>query len=123
MAARKARGNTTRPRPPCSPLSHSETAESCHVDPAWLEAFHREEEQARAEKEANKVAEEVGYLYFVGAIDGMEAWKDDFVRSNRTLVVRTQTLNSETSGSEDSEDCDDGNESPEDIEMMDIDEP
>ena len=123
MAERRARGNTTRPRPPRSPLSYSETAESCNVDLAWIEAQHQEEEQARLEREAIKVAEEVGYLYFVGAIDGMAAWQDDFMRSDRTLVVRAQVLNSETSGSEDSEDYDDGAGSAEDVEMMDIDGP
>lgn len=122
MAERKARGNTTRPRPPPSSLSYSESLEGWDVDAGWIETQCQEEEQARVERAVRKIGEEVGYLYFVGAIDGMDMWKDDFMRSNRNLIVRNQVLNSETSGSEDSKDGDDGFEDADDVEMMDIDE-
>ncbi|KAF2851693.1 hypothetical protein T440DRAFT_554137 [Plenodomus tracheiphilus IPT5] len=126
VAERKARGNTTRLRPPRSSLSYSETSEGWEVDQDLIETLSQEEERARISKAARKVAEEVGYLYFVGAIDGIEEWRDDFMRSDRNLIVRTQVPNSETSGSEDSADGDSKNEDEydeEDIDKMDVDEP
>ncbi|KAH9867093.1 hypothetical protein IAQ61_007685 [Plenodomus lingam] len=124
MAERKKRGNRPRSRPPRSSLSYSETLESWEIDQDLLEALCQEEERARIAKVARKVAEEVGYLYFVGAIDGMEEWRDDFMRSNRSLVVRSHIANSETSGSEDSADGDSKNDEDDEdyVDKMDIDE-
>ncbi|KAH7385950.1 hypothetical protein BKA66DRAFT_415529 [Pyrenochaeta sp. MPI-SDFR-AT-0127] len=122
LAARRARGNAPRPRPPRSSLSFSETPDEVIVDQNWIEKMREEEEREGLEKETRKVGREVGYLYFVGAIDGMEEWREDYLRSNRQLVTRTLIANSETSGSEDSGDsCDE--DGFDDIDPMVIDEP
>ncbi|KAF1849438.1 uncharacterized protein K460DRAFT_90967 [Cucurbitaria berberidis CBS 394.84] len=89
MAARRARGNIPRPKLPRSSLSHTELSEQLHVDEDWIEAMREKEELEELEREARKVGEEVGYLYFVGTIDGMEEWKEDYLQSDRQLVVRT----------------------------------
>ncbi|KAI8943156.1 hypothetical protein NX059_001185 [Plenodomus lindquistii] len=124
MIQRKARGNTPRSRPPRSSLSYSESSEGWEVDQNIIETFCQEENRARMARAARKVAEEVGYLYFVGQIDGVEEWRDDFMRSDKSLIIRARIPNSETSGSEDSADGDSKNEDDEenDIDEMDVDE-
>lgn len=129
MAERRARGNQPRPKLPRSSLSYSETPEGWQVDQDLIKTLYQEEERVRIERGAQKVAEEVGYLYFVGAIDGFEEWRDDFMRSDRNLIIRTHVPNSETSGSEDSadgdsknEDDDDDDDDENDIDEMDVDE-
>ena len=117
MAARRARGNTLRPKPPRSSLSHSRLSEDLQVDENWAEILRGKEELEKLEKEASKVGEEVGYLYFVGLMDGMELWKEDYLRSDKQLVIRTLVPNSESSESGHSDD--DGG----DFDEMDIDEP
>jgi hypothetical protein len=88
MAERQARGNTPRPRPPRSSLSYCESAETIVVDKELREAMRIREEADELEREARKAGEEVGYLYFVGAVDGLEEWKDDVLKSKPHLVWR-----------------------------------
>jgi hypothetical protein len=88
MAERRARGNTPRPRPPRSSLSYCESAEAIVVDKKLEEAIRLREEADEIEREARKVGEEVGYLYFVGALDGLEEWRDDVLKSKPHLVWR-----------------------------------
>ncbi|EOA90503.1 hypothetical protein ACJQWK_07437 [Exserohilum turcicum] len=91
MAERRARGNTTRPRPPRSSLSYSETPEQVQVAPDFIETLAQREEREELERQTSKVAREVGYLYFVGGgINGLESWRDDFERSDKDLIVRIQ---------------------------------
>jgi hypothetical protein len=85
---RKARGNTKRPKPPSSSLSHVERSEEIEIDEAMLDQMRRTEEQESLERQIRKVGEEVGYLYFVGGVDGLEEWSDDYVKSDRQLVKR-----------------------------------
>jgi hypothetical protein len=85
---RKARGNTKRPKPPSSSLSHVERSEEIEIDEAMLDQIRRTEEQESLERQIRKVGEEVGYLYFVGGVDGLEEWSDDYVKSDRQLVKR-----------------------------------
>lgn len=118
LAERRARGNMSRPLPPRSSLSYSEVAEELEVEQGWAETLAQKEEKEELEREARKVAEEVGYLYFVGLADATETWKDDYLRSDRQLVVRTHVTNSETSGSENEDD-----DADDDVDEMDIDEP
>ncbi|KAJ4376210.1 hypothetical protein N0V83_001492 [Neocucurbitaria cava] len=106
MAERRARGNTPRPKPPRSSLSHSELSEELQVDKDWTETTKKRNKQEELEKEARKVAQEIGYLYFVGAIDGMEEWKEDYLRSDRQLVIRKPVTISDSSESWDSDDDD-----------------
>ena len=118
-AERRARGNTPRPKPPRSSLSQTELSEELDVDNAWIAIMKEKEELEELEREARKVGEEVGYLYFVGAINGMEAWEEDVLRSDRQLVVRTLVPSSETSSSEEvGDDETDDN----DFDEMDVDE-
>ena len=42
----------------------------------------------KLERMARKVGEEVGYLYFIGKVDGLFHWRDDYLRSDRQLVYR-----------------------------------
>jgi hypothetical protein len=121
MAERRARGNTTRPRPPRSSLSYSETSEQMQVEPEFIETLKQREEREELERQTRKVAEQVGYLYFVGGgINGLDVWQEDVERSDKDLVVRMRRSPSDTSGSEDSQDGDD--EEDEDPDWMDIDE-
>lgn len=55
------------------------------------------EERDLLERETQKVAEEVGYLYFRGPIHIIQSWDEDLLRSDRRLVVRTHVADSETS--------------------------
>lgn len=116
MAARRARGNKPRPKPPRSSLSHSRLSEELQVDEDWVRIMKEKEELEQLEREARKVGEEVGYLYFVGVPDGMELWKEDYLRSDRQLVTRMYVLSSESSGSEHSDDNGDNSDE------MDVDE-
>ncbi|OAL48905.1 hypothetical protein IQ07DRAFT_488217, partial [Pyrenochaeta sp. DS3sAY3a] len=88
IAERRARGNAPRPKPPRSSLSHSEVSEEVQVDDRWLETMREREEQEDFERRTRKVGEEVGYLYFVGAADGMYEWREDYLRSDQQLVER-----------------------------------
>lgn len=88
MAECRARGFSSRPKPPRSSLSQSQSSEDLVVDEAWLESMAQKEELEELEREARKVGTEVGYLYFIGAGDNVEQWEDDFWRSDRQLVVR-----------------------------------
>ncbi|KAF2250768.1 hypothetical protein BU26DRAFT_383317, partial [Trematosphaeria pertusa] len=88
---RRARGNKLRQRPPRSSLSHCESAEALRSDEDLEEKIklrEEAEEQERLERKARKVGAEVGYLYFVGEIDGLDQWKEDYLRSNHNLVSR-----------------------------------
>ncbi|KAH4263536.1 hypothetical protein HBI04_150250 [Parastagonospora nodorum] len=97
MAARRARGNTPRPRPPRSSLSYSERSDEIDVDEGHLEHIWKMEEQKIQDRQARKVGEEVGYLYFVG-VDGLLKWKDDYLRSDRGLVYRKKNTEPESDG-------------------------
>jgi hypothetical protein len=88
MAERRARGNAPRPRPPRSSLSHSEHTDEVRLDEKLLEEMLKREEIEILERQARKVGEEVGYLYFVGGVDGLCIWREDFLRSYRQLVFR-----------------------------------
>lgn len=88
MAARRARGNTARPRPPRSSLSYSAHTDEVEVDKETLEEMEKREEMEKLERMARKVGEEVGYLYFIGEVDGLFHWRDDYLRSDRQLVYR-----------------------------------
>ncbi|KAH7555609.1 hypothetical protein BM1_07232 [Bipolaris maydis] len=123
MAERRARGNTTRPRPPRSSLSYSESSEQVQVEPEFIETLKQREEREELERQTAKVAGQVGYLYFVGgggSVNGLEIWHDDVERSDKNLVVRMRRSPSDTSGSEDSQDADDDDDDPD---WMDIDVP
>jgi hypothetical protein len=87
MSERRARGNTPRPRPPRSSLSLCESA----GEPGNAEVMRAEEEareRERWERKARKVGAEVGYLYFSGTTDGLEEWRDEYLRSNHNLIWR-----------------------------------
>jgi hypothetical protein len=90
MAERRARGNTSRPPPPRSSLSYTALAEELAVNEEILEAIRMREENELLERQALKVAGEVGYLYFVGDIYRTMYWRDDYLRSNRHLVQRSK---------------------------------
>ena len=97
MDERRARGNTPRARPPRSSLSNSRSCDDVEVDLPWLTALMQTEERDLLERETQKVAEEVGYLYFRGPIHIIQSWDEDLLRSDRRLVVRTHVADSETS--------------------------
>jgi len=126
MAERRARGNTTRPRPPRSSLSYSETPEQVQLEPDFMETLKQREEREELERQTKKVACEVGYLYFVGGgINGLELWQEDFERSDKELVVRIRahhapSLSSDTWASEDT--TGDEDEDDDEPDWMDIDE-
>jgi hypothetical protein len=88
MDERRARGYTRRPSPPRSSLSQVERSEEIELDEAMLEQMRKTEEQESLEGQIKKVGMEVGYLYFVGEVDGLEEWSEDFVKSDRQLVKR-----------------------------------
>lgn len=90
MAQRRARGNTARPRLPRSSLSYTALTEELDVDDETLEDMRRREEHEILVRQARKVGEEVGYLYFIGDINGMLYWRDDYLRSDRQLVWRSR---------------------------------
>jgi hypothetical protein len=91
------------------------------VEPEFIETLKQREEREELERQTRKVAEQVGYLYFVGGgINGLDVWQEDVERSDKDLVVRMRRSPSDTSGSEDSQDGDD--EEDEDPDWMDIDE-
>jgi hypothetical protein len=95
-AERRARGNTTRPRPPRSSLSYSETTDDVEVEPGFEETLKEKEEREEWERQVRRVAAEVGYLYFVGGgINGLELWEEDFDRSAQHLITRTETPDAE----------------------------
>jgi hypothetical protein len=89
MVERRARGNTTRPKLPRSSLSSTALADEVKVNEETLKEMRKKEEAEFLDRTARKVAEEVGYLYFVGGIDGLLYWRDDYLRSDRTLVHRS----------------------------------
>ncbi|KAF1945970.1 hypothetical protein EJ02DRAFT_395268 [Clathrospora elynae] len=126
MAARRARGNIARPKPPRSSLSYSEISEEVNVDKQWVETLRQKEEREELERDIRKAAETVGYLYFVGGINGMHEWKEYFMQSDRQLVVRMRASDSETTDSSESEDSqdtdDDGDEEEESFDEMELDE-
>jgi hypothetical protein len=82
------------------------------------------EEFDRVQREVRKVGEEVGYLYFVGKIDGFREWREEFLRSDRQIVYRKAVLQSEgelpRSEYED-DDEDEDREYKESYEEMDVD--
>ncbi|KAF2123153.1 hypothetical protein BDV96DRAFT_656888 [Lophiotrema nucula] len=85
--ARQTRGGKLPPLPGSSPLRQSASIEE--VGPDDVEAAMWEEEGKKIERIAFKIAEEVGYLYFVG-LDA-EDWKDDYLASDYRLVQREST--------------------------------
>ncbi|KAF2028801.1 hypothetical protein EK21DRAFT_101548 [Setomelanomma holmii] len=110
MAERRARGNVPRPRPPRSSLSYSEHTDDLDIDKRILEDMSSKEEMEMLEREARKIGEEVGYLYFVGEIDGLHDWREDFLRSDRQLVFRSRFTGSGGTQSNSGEDNDEVNE-------------
>ncbi|KAJ4305672.1 hypothetical protein N0V90_001203 [Kalmusia sp. IMI 367209] len=84
MSERRARGNTPRPLPPRSSLSIYESAEDVEVD----QDVQAKDEKERMQSKARKIGATVGYLYFVGKSNMLEDWKEDFLRSDHTLVNR-----------------------------------
>lgn len=91
MAERRARGNTPRPRPPRSSLSYCESAGEVEFQGGAAEklrAAEEEQERERWERKARQVGAEVGYLYFSGTVDGLADWREDFLRSDHSLIWR-----------------------------------
>jgi hypothetical protein len=91
MAERRARGNTPRPRLPRSSLSQCEFSEAIVMDEELREAMRLREaadELEKVEREARRAGEEVGYLYLVGIVDGLERWRDEVLKSKPHLVWR-----------------------------------
>ncbi|KAF2686843.1 hypothetical protein K458DRAFT_429780 [Lentithecium fluviatile CBS 122367] len=91
MSERRARGNTPRPRPPRSSLSYCESAGQLevgeHVEQE-IRAAEEAQEREKLEKRARKVGAEVGYLYFSGTVDGLDDWREKYLRSNHGLIWR-----------------------------------
>ena len=100
MAERRERGNTPKAKPPRSSLSNSRSSTEIEVDREWVEKMLQDELREELEREALRVREEVGYLYFVGPVHVVEGWKDDYLQGNGQLVVRMTMPQSETSGSD-----------------------
>ncbi|KAF2822092.1 hypothetical protein CC86DRAFT_458611 [Ophiobolus disseminans] len=132
MAARRARGNTTRPRPPRSSLSYSAHTDEVEINDETLEEMEKREESEKLERMARKVGEEVGYLYFIGDVDGLLHWREDYLRSDRQLVYKKAVPETKTeephsdsaeagSDDEDDEDTSDEEENYEDDEENDAD--
>ena len=126
-AERYARGSKSRPIPPRSPLSQSQSLEDLQVDPGFAEKLKEEEEKERLGRQVEKVAREVGYLYFVGnRSSDMGPWNEAFEQSDKLLVCRVQGLSESSSSGEDmDEDDDDDNDDDHkeaDLDDMDIDE-
>jgi hypothetical protein len=88
MTERQARGNILRPKPPRTSLSYSERSDDIETDETLLEQMWKTEELESQERQARKIGEEVGYLFFVGDIDGLDEWREDYLRSDRQLVYR-----------------------------------
>ncbi|KAF2126998.1 hypothetical protein P153DRAFT_296581 [Dothidotthia symphoricarpi CBS 119687] len=105
-AERRARGNMSRPRPPCSPLLYSETVGEIEIDEEMVQTIKEKEYREEMERQARRAAGEVGYLYFNGGIDGLEEWEDDVLRSNRDLVSRKPMLEHEPGNVCEEEDTD-----------------
>jgi hypothetical protein len=133
-AARRARGNTPRPKPPCSSLAYSERPDDVDIEDSELQQLWRMEELEMQERQARKVGEEVGYLYFVGGVDELFEWREYYLKSARHLIYRKDTpepeqedSNSGTDSDEDDSDNDDSDEEEDeedgkDYEDMDVDE-
>jgi hypothetical protein len=142
LAARRARGGTPRPKPPRSSLSHSMHIDELEVNESLLQRLSHIEESDRLHRLVEKVGVEVGYLYIVGAPDGLLKWRDDFLKSDRELVYRhghkwpvqgepdstsEESEESEESGEDEEDEMDDKDEEDEDedeggYEAMDMDE-
>lgn len=84
MSQRRARGNTPRSRPARSSLSFQESADNVYTE----EDIQAEEQKEMMRRKARKVGATVGYLYFNGKPNMLDDWKEDFLRSNHTLVTR-----------------------------------
>lgn len=124
--AYRARGNTLRPIPPPTSLSHCELSEDIEIDQDELEQMRRVEQAEALERKAWRVGEQVGYLYFVGDdFDGLFDWRDDFLRSDRQMIYRQaagDTVMSEPSAASEEADSSDEEDDTEDDEVMDVDE-
>jgi hypothetical protein len=88
IVERQARGDTLRPKPPRSSLSYSERSDDIETDESVLEQMWKTEELEIQERQARKIGEEIGYLYLVGKVDGLDEWRRDFLRSDHQLVYR-----------------------------------
>ncbi|UPX17436.1 uncharacterized protein EKO05_0007790 [Ascochyta rabiei] len=58
------------------------------MDGTDVEKLKLAEDKAELQWMAGVVASEVGYLYFVGDVDGFEDWMDDVEQSNLSLIYR-----------------------------------
>lgn len=117
MAERRARGHMPRPKLPRSSLSYSESSAEVEVDESMLERMRREEEEEELQREIRKVGGQVGYLYFVGSVDGLKAWREDYLRSDRQLVHRRAIPRSESNSSISEADESESEDELEDMEM------
>ena len=93
MEERRARGNKPRPRPPRSSLSHCESVGQVDVDGEAAEQLRTAEEAAereRWERKARRVGAEVGYLYFLGTVNGLDDWREEYLRSDHSLIWRNE---------------------------------
>ncbi|KAL6711408.1 hypothetical protein ACN47E_004342 [Coniothyrium glycines] len=104
MAERRARGNGLRPKPPRSSLSYSQSSEDIVMDRVCFETFAKKVEEEELERETRRVAREVGYLYFVGDVDGLTEWREEYSASNQHLVIRTLVCDSDTASNPDEKD-------------------
>ena len=89
MSAFRSRWKKPQEKLPTSPLSQSEQSDELDLDETWLISMREKEEMLRLERAAARVGQEVGYLYFVGRINGMVEWREDLLRSNVWLVFRS----------------------------------
>ncbi|KAH7380441.1 hypothetical protein DE146DRAFT_625111 [Phaeosphaeria sp. MPI-PUGE-AT-0046c] len=126
MSARRARGSAPRPNPPRSTLSYSELSEDIDINQDELEQIWKTEQTSELERQARKVGDQVGYLYFVGDdFDGLFEWREDFLRSDRQLIYRkgaADTVMSEPSTTSEEEDDSDEEDDKESDKDMDVDE-
>jgi hypothetical protein len=91
MSERRARGNTPRPRPPRSSLSFCESTGEPGINDdvtGEIKAQEEAQERERWERKARKIGAEVSYLYFSGTVDGLEDWREEYLRSNHSLIWR-----------------------------------
>jgi hypothetical protein len=116
MAERQARGNTPRPKPPRSSLSYSERSDDIETDKTLLEEMWKTEELESRERQARKIGEEVGYLFFIGEVDGLNEWREDYLRSDRQLVYRKAVSEPKFENAEHVSDTEEDTDSEEDEE-------
>lgn len=82
-------------KPSRSSLTVSELAEDIILGDDEVEILRLADEAADLQRRINMVATEVGYLYFVGPVGMLEAWRDDVDKSKVSLVYRRYDMDME----------------------------